>query len=142
MRILILCTGNSCRSQMAHGFMQSFDPRLQVFSAGTEASGQLNQKAVQAMTEIGIDISKHTSDSVELYLDDEWDYVITVCGGANENCPAFLGKVKHRLHIGFDDPSHATGTDEFVWSEFIRVRNEIQKAFFQFYEEQIKPELV
>ncbi len=142
MRILILCTGNSCRSQMAHGFLQSFDPRLQVFSAGTEASGQLNQKAVQAMTEIGIDISKHTSDSVELYLDDEWDYVITVCGGANENCPAFLGKVKHRLHIGFDDPSHATGTDEFVWSEFIRVRNEIQKAFFQFYEEQIKPELV
>ncbi len=142
MRILILCTGNSCRSQMAHGFMQSFDPRLQVFSAGTEASGQLNQKAVQAMTEIGIDISKHTSDSVELYLDDEWDYVITVCGGANENCPAFLGKVKHRLHIGFDDPSHATGIDEFVWSEYIRVRNEIQKAFFQFYEEQIKPELV
>ncbi len=142
MRILILCTGNSCRSQMAHGFMQSFDPRLQVFSAGTEASGQLNQKAVQAMTEIGIDISKHTSDSVELYLDDEWDYVITVCGGANENCPAFLGKVKHRLHIGFDDPSHATGIDEFVWSGYIRVRNEIQKAFFQFYEEQIKPELV
>jgi arsenate reductase len=127
---------------MAHGFLQSFDPRLQVFSAGTEASGQLNQKAVQAMTEIGIDISKHTSDSVELYLDDEWDYVITVCGGANETCPAFLGKVKHRLHIGFDDPSHATGIDEFVWSEYIRVRNEIQKAFFQFYEEQIKPELV
>ncbi len=142
MRILILCTGNSCRSQMAHGFMQSFDPRLQVFSAGTEASGQLNQKAVQAMTEIGIDISKHTSDSVELYLDDEWDYVITVCGGANENCPAFLGKVKHRLHIGFDDPSHATGTEEFVWSEYIRVRNEIQKAFFQFYKDQIKPELI
>ncbi|NTW26315.1 MAG: arsenate reductase ArsC, partial [Lentimicrobium sp.] len=105
MKILILCTGNSCRSQMAHGFLQSFDPGLTVRSAGTEASGMLNQKAVEVMKEIGIDISHHTSDSVDLYLGEEWDYVITVCGGANEACPAFLGKVKHRLHIGFDDPS-------------------------------------
>jgi arsenate reductase len=118
---------------MAHGFLQSFDPELEVCSAGTEASGKLNPKAVAVMKEIGIDISHHTSDSVDLYLDQEWDYVITVCGGANESCPAFLGKVKQRLHIGFDDPSHATGTDEFIWSEFIRVRDEIKIAFGDFY---------
>ncbi|MBN1926109.1 MAG: arsenate reductase ArsC [Prolixibacteraceae bacterium] len=138
MKILILCTGNSCRSQMAHGFLQSFDQNLKVYSAGTEASGKLNEKAVKAMAEIGIDISHHTSDQVDKYLGEEWDYVITVCGGANEACPAFLGKVKHRLHIGFDDPSHATGTEEFIWSEFIRVRDEIKDAFWNFYSDYIK----
>ena len=138
MKVLILCTGNSCRSQMAHGFLQSFDSNLVVCSAGTEASGKLNTKAVQVMSEIGIDISKHTSDSVAKYLNEEWDYVITVCGGANESCPAFIGKVKHRLHIGFDDPSHAVGTDEFIMSEFYRVRDEIKKGFFDFYQKNIK----
>ncbi|QQS50911.1 MAG: arsenate reductase ArsC [Bacteroidota bacterium] len=138
MKVLILCTGNSCRSQMAHGFLQSFDKNIQVCSAGTEASGRLNEKAVAVMKEIGIDISHHTSDSVEKYLHDEWDYVITVCGGANESCPAFLGKVKHRLHIGFDDPSHATGTDEYIWSEFHRVRDEIKEGFWKFYNQNIK----
>ncbi|TCO08392.1 arsenate reductase ArsC [Natronoflexus pectinivorans] len=141
MKILILCTGNSCRSQMAHGFMASFDKRLNVCSAGTEASGRLNQSAVKAMKEIGIDISQHTSDSVEKYLGEEWDYVITVCGGANEACPAFMGKVKKRLHIGFDDPSHATGTDEFIWSEFIRVRDEIKEGFYKLYKEEIQLKL-
>ena len=141
MKVLILCTGNSCRSQMAHGFLQSFDARLTVCSAGTEASGKLNQKAVEVMKEAGINISHHTSDSVELYLNDEWDYVITVCGGANENCPAFLGKVKHRLHIGFDDPSHATGTPEFIESEYYRVRDEIKTGFWKFYTDEIKPQL-
>lgn len=138
MKVLILCTGNSCRSQMAHGFLQSFDLNIEVFSAGTEASGKLNQNAVKAMADIGIDISGHTSDSVEKYLDEEWDYVITVCGGANESCPSFIGNVKNRLHIGFDDPSHVVGTEEFIWSEFIRVRNEIKEGFFKFYEENIK----
>lgn len=132
-KILILCTGNSCRSQMAHGFLQSFDKTLTVCSAGTEASGKLNEKAIAVMKEIGIDISQHTSDSVDLYLDQEWDYVITVCGGANEACPAFIGKVQHRLHIGFDDPSHSTGSDEFVMSEFGRVRDEIKVGFMEFY---------
>lgn len=141
MKVLILCTGNSCRSQMAHGFLQSFDPRITVCSAGTEASGKLNQKAVKAMAEAGIDISHHTSDSVQKYLGEEWDYVITVCGGANESCPAFLGKVKTRLHIGFDDPSHAVGTEEFIRSEFIRVRDEIKSRFYHFYTEEIKPGL-
>lgn len=133
MKVLILCTGNSCRSQMAHGFLQSFNASLTVRSAGTEASGKLNEKAVRAMAEIGIDISHHTSDQVEKYLNEEWDYVITVCGGANEVCPAFLGKVQHRLHIGFDDPSHAIGSEEHVRSEFIRVRDEIKEAFYKFY---------
>lgn len=133
-KILILCTGNSCRSQMAHGFLQSYDENLAVYSAGTEASGQLNSKAVKAMGDIGIDISHHTSDSVEKYLDEEWDYVITVCGGANETCPTFIGNVKNRLHIGFDDPSHAEGSEKYIWSEFIRVRDEIKKEFKKFYE--------
>ena len=137
-KVLILCTGNSCRSQMAHGFLQSFDKDLIVCSAGTEASGKLNHKAVAAMKEAGIDISHHTSDSVQQYLGEEWDYVITVCGGANESCPAFLGKVKHRLHIGFDDPSHAVGTEEFIWSEVIRVRDEIKEGFYSFYLNEIK----
>jgi arsenate reductase (thioredoxin) len=141
MKILILCTGNSCRSQMAHGFMESFDKKITVRSAGTEASGKLNEKAVAAMKEIGIDISNHTSDPVEKYLGEEWDYVITVCGGANENCPVFVGNVKNRLHIGFDDPSHVTGTDEYIWSEYIRVRNEIKEAFEKLYIDQIKPNL-
>ncbi len=138
MNVLILCTGNSCRSQMAHGFLQSFDNNLKVRSAGTEASGQLNHKAVAVMKEIGIDISHHTSDSVELYLNREWDYVITVCNDANEKCPYFIGKVKHRLHLGFDDPSHAIGDDEFVMSEFRRVRDEIKETFFKFYNEKIR----
>ncbi len=135
MKVLILCTGNSCRSQIAHGFLQSFDKELKVFSAGTQASGKLNEGAVKAMAEVGVDISTHTSDSVEKYLDQEWDYVITVCGGANESCPAFVGKVAHRLHIGFDDPSHAVGSAEFIESEFRRVRDEIKERFYQFYTE-------
>ena len=137
-KVLILCTGNSCRSQMAHGFLQSFDKNLIVRSAGTEASGKLNQKAVAVMKEIGIDISHHTSDSVDMYLNEEWDFVITVCGGANEVCPAFIGKVKNRMHIGFDDPSYVEGSDEFIMSEFFRVRDEIKEAFQKFYNEKIQ----
>lgn len=138
MKILILCTGNSCRSQMAHGFLQSFDKDLIVRSAGTEASGKVNEKAIAVMKEAGVDISLHTSDSVDKYLDDAWDYVITVCGGANETCPAFIGKVKHRLHMGFDDPSHVSGSDDYIWSEFRRVRDEIKTSLFEFYNSNLK----
>ena len=138
MKILILCTGNSCRSQMAHGFLQSFDPSLQVYSAGTQASGKLSTRAVAVMKEAGIDISQHTSDQVDKYLAYEWDYVITVCGGANETCPVFSGNVKQRLHMGFDDPSHAIGTEEFIKNEFIRVRDEIKVFFLKFYLEKIR----
>jgi arsenate reductase (thioredoxin) len=93
------------------------------------------------MADIGIDISKHSSDAVTDYLEDSWDYVITVCGGANEFCPTFMGEVSHRLHIGYDDPSHAKGTQDYIWSEFLRVRNEIQRDFKRFYDKTIKPQL-
>lgn len=137
-RILILCTGNSCRSQMAHGFLQSFDPRLLVYSAGTKASGEVNPKAIEVMQDAGINIAHHTSDSVEQYVDEGWDFVITVCGGANEDCPTFSGKVGNRLHIGFDDPSDATGSPAFIQSEYIRVRDEIRQAFYELYNDKIK----
>ena len=141
MKILILCTGNSCRSQMAHGFLQSFDNAIEVHSAGTKPAGKVNPMAVKVMSEIGIDISHHMPKSVNQYLGHEWDYVITVCGGENESCPMFTGKVKNRLHIGFDDPSEATGTPEFINSEFLRVRDEIRMRFYDFYLQELKPQL-
>ena len=141
MRILILCTGNSCRSQMAHGFLQSFDSNITVCSAGTEPAKQVNQTAVMVMKDAGVDISGHYPKMVEQYIGEEWDYVITVCDHANETCPAFFGKVKQRLHMGFEDPSHAKGTQEFILSEFYRVRDLIKNDFYQFYVEQIKPGL-
>ena len=131
MRVLILCTGNSCRSQMAHGFLQSFDKNIEVHSAGTKSAKQVNPKAVEVMSEVGIDISLHTPKSVETYLNDEWDYVITVCGGAKENCPSFTGKVAMRLHIGFDDPDAFTGTESEIIDEFRRVRDEILDSMSQ-----------
>ena len=138
MKILILCTGNSCRSQIAQGFLQSFDSDLTVCSSGTEPSEKVNDKAVAVMNEVGIDISNAYPKSVNQYLDEEWDYVITVCGGANENCPMFTGHVKHRLHIGFDDPAAITGDEEFVMNEFRRIRNEIKNGFYAFYITEIK----
>ena len=141
MKILILCTGNSCRSQMAHGFLQSFDNRLVVYSAGTKPAEKVNPMAVKVMNEMGIDLSSHSPKSVNLYTGQEWDYVITVCGGANESCPMFMGKVKNRLHIGFDDPSEATGTSEFINREFHRVRDEIKARFYEFYLNELKPQL-
>lgn len=139
MKILILCTGNSCRSQMAHGFLQHFDEKLTVRSAGTEPARKVNQTAVKVMKEAGIDISHHTPKMVDQYINDEWDYVITVCDHANETCPIFMGKVKHRLHMGFEDPSHAKGSEEFILSEFYRIRDQIKNDFHLLYVEQLKP---
>lgn len=138
MRILILCTGNSCRSQMAHGFLQSLDPTLEVYSGGTEPAPQVNPLAIKVMKEVGIDLHSHVPTHVNAYIGQEWDYVITVCGGARDTCPTFTGKVGKRLHIGFDDPSHATGTPAFIESEFRRVRDEIKEAFTRFYLTEIK----
>jgi arsenate reductase len=138
MKVLILCTGNSCRSQMAQGFLKSIDNTIEVQSAGTCPASKINPKAVKVMDEAGIDISKNSPKSVDEFLNDEWDYVITVCDDANETCPVFFGKVKHRLHMGFEDPSHASGTDEFIWSEFRRVRDEIKEAFYKFYTDKLK----
>jgi arsenate reductase len=141
MKILILCTGNSCRSQMAQGFLQSFDKRIEVHSAGTDPSPKVSSKAVKVMAEEGIDISHHTTKSVDQYLDDEWDYVITVCDDAKETCPVFIGKVKQRLHMGFEDPSKFKGSEEFIMNEFRRVRDLIKNEFYDFYTKRIKPEL-
>lgn len=138
MKILILCTGNSCRSQMAHGLLQSLDKDIQVFSAGTHPAGEVNPLAVEVMAEAGIDISNHTPTHVATYLDDTWDYVITVCGNARETCPVFVGCVGKRLHIGFDDPSETIGTAEMIRNEFVRVRNEIKDEFTKFYITKIK----
>lgn len=135
MRILILCTGNSCRSQMAEGFLRSFKPSWQVFSAGTKAAARVHPKAVQVMAEAGIDLSGHAPKTVERFLHEPFDYVITVCGNAKETCPVFIGDVKHRLHIGFDDPAEAEGTEEEVLAVFRRVRDEIRERFALFVRE-------
>ena len=139
-KILVLCTGNSCRSQMAHGFLKSFDSNLQVYSAGTSPAERVNPNAIKVMSEVGIDISQHIPTHVDKYIAEEWDYVITVCGGANENCPVFTGKVKQRWHLGYDDPAEATGTEEEILAEFRRVRDEIKTGFYSFYKSQIKRE--
>jgi arsenate reductase len=134
MKILILCTGNSCRSQMAAGFLRHFDANLNVRSAGVNPARQIHPKAVQVMAELAIDISGGRPQNVERYLNEEWDYVITVCDNAKETCPLFSGKVKQRLHIGFEDPAEATGTEEKIMSVFRRVRDEIQRDFRDFYQ--------
>ena len=126
---------------MAHGFLQSFDNRLDVYSAGTKPAEKVNPMAVKVMGEMGIDLSTHSPKSVNLYTGQEWDYVITVCGGASESCPMFTGEVKNRLHIGFDDPSEAIGTQEFINSEFHRVRDEIKARFYEFYLNELRSQL-
>lgn len=138
MRILILCTGNSCRSQMAHGILQSLDPNLDVFSAGTKPAEKVNPRAVKVMKEIGIDINGHIPHNVADYMDEPWDYVITVCGGAKETCPVFNGKVGKRIHIGFDDPSEIQGEEETVLHEFRKTRDEIKEQFMKFYNDNLR----
>ena len=137
-RILILCTGNSCRSQMAEGFLKSFDNNLEVFSAGTKPAEKINPFAVKAMKEIGIDISNGIAENVDKYLHQSFNYVITVCDNAKETCPVFIGDVKHRLHIGFDDPADAVGSEEEVMPIYHRVRDEIKREFYEFYLKELK----
>ena len=141
MKILILCTGNSCRSQMAQAILQSFEKNLEVHSAGTNPANQVNRTAIKVLKEIGLDISGNVPKHVDIYLKYEWDYVITVCDEAKEACPYFPGKVTHRKHWAFEDPSHIEGTDEYVLSEFRRVRDYIRKTLLNFYESEIKSEL-
>ena len=141
MKILILCTGNSCRSQMGEVFMRSFDKRLDVVSAGTEPSKEVHPKVIKVMADLGFDLSKNKPESVNDYLETNFDYLITVCGGAKDSCPTFSGKVKNRIHIGFDDPAEAEGSDAFILSEFIRIRDEIDKDFKAFYNKTLKDQL-
>ena len=134
-RILILCTGNSCRSQMAEGFLKSFDSELEVFSAGTIPADKVNPNSVIVMDEVDIDISSQYPQDVDEFIDQSFDYVITVCDNAKEVCPVFTGHVKHQLHIPFDDPADATGTEQEVLVVYRRVRYEIKEKFAQFYNE-------
>jgi len=134
MKILIICTGNTCRSQMAEGFLKSFDATLEVFSAGTKAEQKVNPYAVEVMAEVGIDISKQWPKQVDVFLEDSFDHVITVCDGANEACPYFSGKVVHRKHIGFEDPASAKGTREEVLPVYRKVRDQIKEEFRVFYD--------
>lgn len=136
--ILILCTGNSCRSQMAEGFLKSFDENLEVYSAGTKPAEKVNPFAVKAMKEVGIDISNGLAEDVDKYLSKSFDYVITVCDNAKETCPVFIGDVKHHIHIGFDDPADAVGTEEEVMHVYRRVRDEIKRDFQLFFEKELK----
>ncbi len=133
-KFLILCTGNSCRSQMAEGYLRHLDPELEIYSAGTRPAGKVNPYAVTVMKEIGIDISQQVPESVEKYMGSEFDYVITVCDNAKEVCPVFTGKVKNRLHIGFDDPADAIGSDEEILKEYRRIRDLIRIEFAKLYE--------
>lgn len=127
MRILVLCTGNSCRSQMAEGFLRKLlSKEDEVFSAGLEPQG-VNPRAVQVMSEIGIDISSHTSNNIQEFITDTFDYVITVCDNAAANCPIFPGEGK-KIHLPFEDPAHASGTDEEILNEFRKIRDLIDKT--------------
>ena len=122
---------------MAHVFLQSFDDSLEVRSAGTAPAGCVHPLAVRVMAEAGIDISNHTPRNVEEFLHEPWDYVITVCGGAEKSCPTFSGKVAHRLHIGFDDPAKFAGDENLVLEGFRRVRDEIRERFYAFYRQEM-----
>ncbi len=123
--ILVLCTGNSCRSQLAEGYLRHFaGDKATIYSAGIETHG-VNPKAIQVMAEDGIDISGHTSNNVDEYLAIPFDQVITVCDNANEACPFFPGNIE-RFHQNFPDPAKATGTPEEVMNEFRRVRDMIK----------------
>ena len=127
--VLILCTGNSCRSHMAEGILRQFAGDLvEVQSAGSKPAGYVHPKAIAVLAEIGIDISAHTSKHMNDFLDQDIATVITVCGNADQACPMYPGQM-NRYHWGFDDPAHATGSEEEILAEFRRVRDEIRLVF-------------
>ncbi|SMD16630.1 arsenate reductase ArsC [Pedobacter nyackensis] len=135
-KILVLCTGNSCRSQLAEGFLRYFaGDKAQIYSAGIETHG-VNPKAIATMAEIGIDISGHTSNNVNEYADIDFDYVITVCDNAKESCPYFPTKAQ-KFHYNFPDPAKAIGTQEEVEAEFRRVREMIKTYCENFVKENL-----
>lgn len=137
-KVLVLCTGNSCRSQLAEGYLRYFaGDQAEIYSAGIETHG-VNPKAIQVMAEDHIDISGHTSNNVDEYAGIDFDAVITVCDNANEACPFFPGKVE-RFHYNFPDPAKATGTPEEIINEFRRVRDMIKTYSADFVNQHIKP---
>ncbi|MBL7804060.1 MAG: arsenate reductase ArsC [Saprospiraceae bacterium] len=135
-KILVLCTGNSCRSQIAEGYLRHFaGDRAEVYSAGVETHG-VNPRATATMKEDGIDISGHTSNNVDEYRDIDFDFVITVCDNARERCPYFPSRAQ-KFHYNFPDPAKATGTEEEITAEFRRVREMIKAYAEQFVQEQL-----
>lgn len=131
-RILVLCTGNSCRSQMAEGLIKYLKPEWKVFSAGIDPAAAVSRRSIRVMQEIGIDISRNKPKHIDQFLSQSFDYVITVCDHANEICPVFIGKVKKRMHLGFRDPTKMTGEPEEVFLEFRRVREDMNKQLKEF----------
>ncbi|RXZ83198.1 arsenate reductase (thioredoxin) [Paenibacillaceae bacterium] len=130
--VYFLCTGNSCRSQMADGFLRALgSDKYEVRSAGLEAHG-LNPRAIQVMSEAGIDISSHSSDVIDPELLNRAHYVITLCGHADEHCPVIMNKNVIKWHWGFDDPAKATGTEEEILDQFRAVRDAIKQRIEQF----------
>jgi arsenate reductase len=123
---------------MAEGFLKEFDKNIEVFSAGTNPSNEVHPKAITVMHEVGIDLAENKPEPVEKYLNQTFDYVITVCGGAKESCPAFIGNVKNKLHIGFEDPAEVVGTEKEITNEFRKIREEIERDFFDFYNKKVK----
>lgn len=134
-RALILCTGNSCRSQMAEAFLNYFgEGRLEAQSAGTRPSAEVHPLAVEVMREEGLDISFARPKSVDEFIGQDFDYVITVCDNARETCPIFSGKVGQKLHVGFEDPAEAVGSEEEILAKFREVRDQIKTKFREFAE--------
>jgi len=129
-KILVLCTGNSCRSQMAEGLLSYFSTNTKVYSAGTKPE-KINPFAIKAMAEMGIDISKNTSNHVDEYTDIDFDYVFTVCDNAKEICPIYP-KAKQMIHHSFSDPADATGTEQEQLKVYIEVRNQLSDYFKAF----------
>jgi arsenate reductase len=123
---------------MAEGLLKSLDPNIEVYSAGTQPSVHVNPAAIQVMQEIAIDISHGLPKSVDQFLKDSFDYVITVCDDADQNCPVFTGQVKCRLHMGFADPARATGNEEEVLAIFRAIRDQIKARFVEFYDRDVK----
>lgn len=139
-RVLILCTGNSCRSQMAEVLLKQMSPKTEVLSAGTKPEEQVHPLAIRALNEIGIETSDLTPKSVDQFVDENFDYVITVCDHARESCPLFHGSVSHRLHLGFEDPARFVGSEEEKIARFRQIRDEIKEAFKVFYQEHLADE--
>jgi arsenate reductase len=123
---------------MAEGFLKSFESNLDVYSAGTKPEKEVNPKAIKVMKEKGIDIGNNTTENVEKYLDDSFDYVITVCDSAKETCPVFMGDVKHQLHMGFEDPAEATGTEEEQLKVYKEIRDQIEQEFYAFFKNNLQ----
>jgi arsenate reductase len=122
---------------MAEGFLKSFDPRLEVYSAGTNPAREVNPNTLIVMSEIGIDLSAHYPKDVSNFFDKPFDYIVTVCDNAKESCPVFIGEVKNSFHIGFEDPADATGTKDEILNEYRRIRDEIKTSFLEFYDKHL-----